>query len=587
MSRSYINDKSIDSTTVLDQLKNVSSNGLNASQLDGLSHYEFIKKSNLSTELVLKHVYQYNYDRHILPKPEILIHNGYHSLFITDDANDILKEHNLEYRYLRLYTNPDFTGNVITVYLTNGLRNINLNTISISTTYYGVITYISNNGLLFSTETFSFTSDSTIKTLETPVLESNYYNEDIPLSPVFTISTSAINRNIITKAMWSIFDTNNKLVYKKTTTGQWFKKLHVEKGILKPSTRYIISVVVGNDYSYSDSLEQDFITRNSNTVLSTIGLFNIGLGGGVAATSLDNKTSLIIGGSSVSSNTTMPVLYTLRNQGNTLHMPTNPVITRLFGAAIFPIFDNNFIIAGGNTENIYDATPAQANAHCIQLRVDPDTGDVTYISMSGADLPAILSFATGSPYNSNRGLVFGGLDTNSIPQAKIYEYVGTDNNTAGTWTYIDDMLIPLFGASSCKLDDDRILITGGFTTGNIISDRVFIYNRAIGKMTEIYKLPQPLGYHSTVKLQDGRVFIIGGLNQYRTNYYGGVSRVAYNSCLNTVYEYDYINGNHKLVANLEDPAYLIAATAINKTELLLAGGANINKEIKKVYSLNL
>ena len=76
-------------------------------------------------------------------------------------------------------------------------------------------------------------------------------------------------------------------------------------------------------------------------------------------------------------------------------------------------------------------------------------------------------------------------------------------------TAVGQLLAPRVDAAATRLDDGRVLITGG-QVGSLISSDVEIFDPATGESTFAALLQQPRTGHASALLADGTVLIVGG-----------------------------------------------------------------------------
>ena len=84
------------------------------------------------------------------------------------------------------------------------------------------------------------------------------------------------------------------------------------------------------------------------------------------------------------------------------------------------------------------------------------------------------------------------------------------SSASGTWTLAAPPLIPRNGAKAVLLDDGRVLLVGGATTGNVTLDHAELYDPVANTWTATGAMAQPRELFGAVKLDDGRVLVAGG-----------------------------------------------------------------------------
>ena len=82
-------------------------------------------------------------------------------------------------------------------------------------------------------------------------------------------------------------------------------------------------------------------------------------------------------------------------------------------------------------------------------------------------------------------------------------------SASGLWAFTGSMTTPRFSHSMTLLQDGRVLVVGGATTGGSITFSYEVYNPATGTWTK-GATPAGLYSHTATRLQDGRVLIAAG-----------------------------------------------------------------------------
>ena len=87
-----------------------------------------------------------------------------------------------------------------------------------------------------------------------------------------------------------------------------------------------------------------------------------------------------------------------------------------------------------------------------------------------------------------------------------------DANT-GLWTPTDPLPVSLYGHSAVLLPNGKVLITGGFGPGNIVTNIAVVFDPASGtngKWTAVSPMNVPRRSHSSTLLRNGKVLVAGG-----------------------------------------------------------------------------
>lgn len=83
-------------------------------------------------------------------------------------------------------------------------------------------------------------------------------------------------------------------------------------------------------------------------------------------------------------------------------------------------------------------------------------------------------------------------------------------HAADTWTLIGNMNTPRFGHCATLLNNGKVLLTGGSTTGNVVTNSVEIYDPSTGVFTTVAPMNMARTTFDAIVLHDGRVLVVGG-----------------------------------------------------------------------------
>lgn len=177
----------------------------------------------------------------------------------------------------------------------------------------------------------------------------------------------------------------------------------------------------------------------------------------------------------------------------------------------------------------------------ISLIFDPQTNQISNSNI----LPInIEGFAVSILNDGN--LLFAGGRVGDAHSKKSFLY----NTQSNSWSTAADLLYIQSGSSSLKMPDGKILITGGYSSNGVISNKCEIYDPVLNKWAEIDSLNALRAGHAINLLQDGKVIVIGGapLPGYTSN-----SCELYNPVLNSWTEVASLNEKRSNVASYELP----------------------------------
>ena len=139
------------------------------------------------------------------------------------------------------------------------------------------------------------------------------------------------------------------------------------------------------------------------------------------------------------------------------------------------------------------------------LQAEPPQAVDTWASIGTADPQAARTGAAIATLSDRTTLVAGGLTGEGTATDSIVIHDPLTNAS----TAVGQLLAPRVDAAATRLDDGRVLITGG-QVGSLISSDVEIFDPATGESTFAALLQQPRTGHASALLADGTVLIVGG-----------------------------------------------------------------------------
>ena len=139
------------------------------------------------------------------------------------------------------------------------------------------------------------------------------------------------------------------------------------------------------------------------------------------------------------------------------------------------------------------------------LRAEPPQDVDTWASIGTTDPQATRTGAALATLPDRTTLVAGGVTVEGVPTDSIVIHDPLTNAS----TTVGQLLAARVNAAATRLDDGRILITGG-QVGTLISSDIEIFDPATGDSTFAALLQQPRTGHASALLADGTVLIVGG-----------------------------------------------------------------------------
>lgn len=136
------------------------------------------------------------------------------------------------------------------------------------------------------------------------------------------------------------------------------------------------------------------------------------------------------------------------------------------------------------------------------------------------------------------------------------------STSAGTWRDVGTMQQPRFGYSGARLDDGRVLVTGGCTTPRCtaMTDSSELYTPAQETWSAAPALPPSRAWATATKFPDGRVLVVGGCDS--------------GACFGDAAIYEPGTNSWRTVGALGTPRGLHTATLLADGRVLVAGGCS-------------
>mgnify|MGYP000101830338 FL=1 len=188
------------------------------------------------------------------------------------------------------------------------------------------------------------------------------------------------------------------------------------------------------------------------------------------------------------------------------------VSSRRFHTAIL-LNDGKVLIAGGVVGPLVTADPKATELY------NPATGLFTAYATftetasgsgigTGLALPEARQGHTATKLSTGNVLFVGNSGVNSAA-AKLLAYDST-TPTASTWALAGTMTNTRYNHAAAVLNDNKVLITGGFGNQTGTSKSVEIYNPTTNAWSPGASMSTDRALHTSTKLQDGRVLVVGG-----------------------------------------------------------------------------
>lgn len=112
-------------------------------------------------------------------------------------------------------------------------------------------------------------------------------------------------------------------------------------------------------------------------------------------------------------------------------------------------------------------------------------------------------------YHSQRVYIFGGYDGENKLQLKTSEYYDIVN---GKWVPIADLKIARSQSGACRINDEDIIVCGGYNKEKGTMDSIEKYNIVKDKFELLpIKLPIPLRRFMVIRVSKNQALVLGGL----------------------------------------------------------------------------
>lgn len=123
-------------------------------------------------------------------------------------------------------------------------------------------------------------------------------------------------------------------------------------------------------------------------------------------------------------------------------------------------------------------------------------------------MPTFRNFFA-SVYHNQKVYVFGGYDGDSKIQIKAGEVYDT---VSSRWQPISDLRVPRSQSAACRINDEEMLICGGYNRelGTLDSIERYIIGKDKMEMSKL-KLPIPLRRFMIVRVAKNKALVLGGL----------------------------------------------------------------------------
>ena len=195
------------------------------------------------------------------------------------------------------------------------------------------------------------------------------------------------------------------------------------------------------------------------------------------------------------------------------------------------------------------------------LRAEPPQAVGTWASIGVVDPSAARTGAAIVTLADGTTLVAGGLTVDGVATNSVVIHDPLTNSS----TQVGQLVAPRVDASATRLDDGRVLITGG-RVADLTSADAELYDPSVGASTLVALMAQPRSGHASALLTDGTVLIVGG-----TTVDGAV--------LTTAERFDPSTNSMIAATSMAMPRTGASATTLIDGRVLVAGGHDGTRDL--------
>lgn len=134
---------------------------------------------------------------------------------------------------------------------------------------------------------------------------------------------------------------------------------------------------------------------------------------------------------------------------------------------------------------------------------------------------------------------------------------------SGTWSATGSMAVGRFSFSATTVSNGKVLVAGGITPGDVVTNTAEIYDPATGTFTPTGNMHKPRGGFSATRLQNGKVLVAGGFTD---------TEIA----TNTAEIYDPTTGAWSVTGEMKQGRQQHSAMLLSDGRVLVTGG-NIDR----------